>query len=934
MQEVRTSQFLTLNILENGDLETWAAGVPSGWTAVLSAGNSITQETGAGYVYSGASACKVLHPNTGDCYIKRGTSQVLEPGGWYLAKVAMARGIGESSYAPGTAVRLRLVNVTKNTSYNGATAAWASGVTQQVANTVGTKYVLSRVWVKVPGEYSISDVYEIRAGFLSSSGTGITGWIDAVSLTGPFPQPSHKLAKVQVTTNRQPTVRQYQVSLVDPWGRTWDVTERLELDGLGTLTEQGEESLLQLVHGDLTLTLLDRDGFLEDLLATAQPTDRWQVIISRETQRRRTRWERLFAGVLDLPWSAKRNPGDGTFTLRAFTYSKDLEAATAEGVCRTFPALLGTVSSGGTAVTVSPDTTGLMRGDSFTLDDGVNRQDFQVEYIISTSQVRTSDTASSSFSSAGMTVRTPWYRYKTPAELAALLLAAAAPERSSVDLDGLVSDYPISSPVNASGTPLSGKPKSVTVDGSAVTATWTAAAYSKRTQATSPTSGFADGATSNVMQGDWTPYQDAAPGAVLSHSAGTVDAGEFAWDYVNSRRYEIQEIVSGGPTYSLNLYQNGVLLVTLESSGTGNHSHWRCEYDPIQNRVWYSFTNSGGVSTLKYYNVVGGTKATVSGGSNPVWPRFCGQYGGGVMLTVDETTRTLRVYTTATTPALLASVALPASVGRSLLWTARYLDGFLCWLSRGQTGTGTYLTVLDTEDWSVVAVYPLSTSILGASASLQAAITGTAGFLTRFTPAGGTTCLVGWAGEEWVVIGRSFLGVISYADFAGASVAKGLKDLATACLAMLVVDHEGTVSLTQRLTLEDQTPKLDLGEPLRGASRSTIWDHYRESVAITGRTDSGGDFEVVAGETGRSAKRLSVSLDLVTSPGAAYAVAAALAAYATAKREQVDGSWREGRELVRAMDVVTWDGKTWLVSSVQSSVGKAEQRLRLFEITG
>jgi len=68
-------------------------------------------------------------------------------------------------------------------------------------------------------------------------------------------------------------------------------------------------------------------------------------------------------------------------------------------------------------------------------------------------------------------------------------------------------------------------------------------------------------------------------------------------------------------------------------------------------------------------------------------------------------------------------------------------------------------------------------------------------------------------------------------------VAKGLKT-GHSLPAMLVVDHEGTVSLTQRLTLEDQTPKLDLGEPLRapaGPPSGTlpgISGHHR-------RTDSG-----------------------------------------------------------------------------------------------
>jgi len=90
-----------------------------------------------------------------------------------------------------------------------------------------------------------------------------------------------------------------------------------------------------------------------------------------------------------------------------------------------------------------------------------------------------------------------------------------------------------------------------------------------------------------------------------------------------------------------------------------------------------------------------------------------------------------------------AGVRRPASVcGPVPAVDARYLDGSCA----GCPGADRDWYIPDgpgTEDWSVVAVYRLSTSILGASASLQAAITGTAGFLTGY-PAGGTTCLVGW----------------------------------------------------------------------------------------------------------------------------------------------------------------------------------------------
>jgi len=147
-----------------------------------------------------------------------------------------------------------------------------------------------------------------------------------------------------------------------------------------------------------------------------------------------------------------------------------------------------------------------------------------------------------------MTVRTPWYRYKTrrnwrPAAGRGCPGAVQrGPGRPGVRL-------PISSPVNASGTPY---PESQSQS------RWTG----PQSRRPGPRRPIRSGRrpqphvrvrgrrTSNVMQGDWTPIRMPPRGRPV-HSAGTVDAGEFAWDYVNraatkSRNREC------GPTYSLN----------------------------------------------------------------------------------------------------------------------------------------------------------------------------------------------------------------------------------------------------------------------------------------------------------------------------------------------------------------------------------------------
>jgi len=163
----------------NGDLETWAPG--SVWLDCRAVAGTASPGNRAGYVYSGASACKVLHPNTGTA-TKAGHVPGPGTGGCIWRKWPWP-GIGESSYAPEPRSACGWVNVTKNTSYNGATAAWASGVTQQVANTVGQSTCCPCLG-ESPGSYSISDVRNRRLPVQFRTAYRV---IDAVSLTGPSP---------------------------------------------------------------------------------------------------------------------------------------------------------------------------------------------------------------------------------------------------------------------------------------------------------------------------------------------------------------------------------------------------------------------------------------------------------------------------------------------------------------------------------------------------------------------------------------------------------------------------------------------------------------------------------------------------------------------------------------------------------------------------
>src|SRR6059036_868498 len=112
-----------------------------------------------------------------------------------------------------------------------------------------------------------------------------------------------------------------------------DITRRVNQSELGSITDQTEEDLVSLIHGDLSLTVADPDGAVEAFLSAALPGEDWEVTIDRATGLTPPiLFERVFGGVLDLPWSLEYDRNKRTVGVNAFSYTKILENASAETV--------------------------------------------------------------------------------------------------------------------------------------------------------------------------------------------------------------------------------------------------------------------------------------------------------------------------------------------------------------------------------------------------------------------------------------------------------------------------------------------------------------------------------------------------------------------------------------------------------------------------
>ncbi len=117
--------------------------------------------------------------------------------------------------------------------------------------------------------------------------------------------------------------RKLMLLIRNPDGDEIDITERFQ-EGFGGLTSVAEIDILELAHDDIELEVDDRDEAIRDFIRGAKAGEEWVVVLLRETGRRRPKWERMFAGLLDVPWSIIWDDDEHLLTLQVFSFSKRL----------------------------------------------------------------------------------------------------------------------------------------------------------------------------------------------------------------------------------------------------------------------------------------------------------------------------------------------------------------------------------------------------------------------------------------------------------------------------------------------------------------------------------------------------------------------------------------------------------------------------------
>jgi len=918
-------RYVEVEHVVNGGLEIWdSANVATGWSLTGGGNGTLNRESDA---FGGLFAARIDKTASGSINIARATAKSLIPDLYY--RIA---GVCRTT-ATGLTAQIRLINVTRSTGMTSA-GIW-SGPSPSFASISSFRWKTAVVWTQIPSTWGSGDVYDFRAGgFAPLSGQSV--YFDSFSIIGPFLRPIH-LVGLAALTYAAIARKEIVVTLTSPTGLEIDITRRVKLDGLGTITEGAEEEILQLTHGDMTLTLDDRDGFLRGLLADATATDLWELVVLSETGRAHgLKWDRLFAGVLDLPWSVSFDPQELETTIQVFSFTKALELRSATGIGRTvIGRTLSITAATKTATTNS--TIDLLRGDRVTARvsvAGVSTQEtFTVDRVTSATAFLVKDAAQNTFTAADLTLDTYFHREKTAEFLADAVCDAGNVQSRTIGLSSELASFPLAQPIAAHGLGLVASPMSLISQAGKVVATYAATDETKRKETTGPTAAWTDGATSNLPQLDWTAYLDSEPGTIQEAIAGIPDTGLYAPAHDTAHVYRN---VAGAASL-MHLFQDAATDLGVSSLLTYPLTHASIEVDTTSNRVFYCF-KSATAREFRYWDGAFNTISTSKSGSLRLLRNV---FGLTYLALVDHVTNDIQIWNPRVTPpALVRSLPWPTT-DRILNWTMRtwgvpplgHADGVL-WMSfLFERASETWVAILNAhgaiDTWSLVATYRVAGGVSAPGATPY----GPKSYQTVTTLADGREVAIGYAAGEWFVLSTRLDGIVPYADFTGLSCAGALKELAVASIAYLDTDRYNVVTLIQRPGFLAASPVQTIEDPLDRTSRP-IWEFYRTAVKITGKDPLGAAFTVIQGpdDGGGSAKTLEISSPLISTAGMALAIALIYRAYLNRAVRQEDIRIDEPEDRVRVLDVVTFDDLKWLVTQVDSNTSDREQSLRLFEV--
>lgn len=746
------------------------------------------------------------------------------------------------------------------------------------------------------------------------------------------------------------TARRIIITITSPQGTTIDITSATELNSLGNISVSPESDLGILSHGDMAMTLNDPAGELESFFEGATPTDIYTLSVVREREDG-SEWDRVFGGVLDLPYSLSYDDVTKRVHLVVYSYSKQLERTPADGTAGPTTVIRRALSSKTATINVGTpllqflagETADLAVGDVVRLSDGQKTEDFTIDRIISTTDAAATNPAAGTYASAYAEVVTPFYHDIGPTALLQKIADEAGVEFNDFALNTPLASFPIATPLSIAGLNLTGVPRSLVPVAGLLNTSFIGYGGFKKGLA-NPTATWTEPEGLGTPYLDWTPYHNSQPTPIASvPAAGSLanlpDVGIYAPDHINNNFF----MTEGSGVAAAHLWRGtgGVWFDTdlgVSSTIIAPFLLACCVVDPLATGVYMSYRNSAGSKEFRYWNGAFATISTaVSGGLMIL--RYPSGPGSRLLVMFDDITKNILLWNL---PGRTLGRTIPwmNSTDRFLPWTAR------CWGDTtvagaaskrwftflferyGETWVGIYDARGTYSNWSFVAAYRVSSLLSPATANNTLLFPAVQSYQTVMKTSAGEEYAVGYAGGEWFVLSTDYTGVIRYADFKDSSCAKAARDVATVINAVVNFDAFGVMTVRKRKMLGTGDPVMDLGVPL-ASTRHPISDLYRSSVTVNGTLSSGGAINETQGASGDSARRLTISSDLITTPGMALACALTTLQFVSQIREQRDVTVIDDGTPLEIFDRVTMGGKTWVVYKLETDI---EQKVRMMTL--
>jgi hypothetical protein len=748
------------------------------------------------------------------------------------------------------------------------------------------------------------------------------------------------------------------VELESPTGVLVDVSARIERGGMTQMSEEIGDDILELTHSDFDLKLDDNDGAIESFFADADPDDVYLMRVRRETLKRRPKYELLFEGILQLPWSLRFDRKSREVSLQALSYSKLLELSSADSLMRDASAHTATVTAGTATITMSPNNTPFRINDEITLSyGGLTESAVILSKSLVSGTVEVKANFTNGFAAAAVEIDTPHPRHQTIKALVESLFGVAGISNVVTVLEGVANDdaRPFLQGWTNTGLLdiLGGLEYRNLISMSADLVTTGPRGVTTRidileNRSTDPGSAWSTVGAPGTTYADWTPYLTTEPSALeevnnhwdldvqrtgrvtVVNPVGDWNAG---YDHDGGVKWSIRRVLSAAK-HDLQIFKDNVyesadfhIINTID-----NFENACCDFFPGAD---FGFTDlfvcsyqeddsAPDTVNIKTYDgtTVRTLTSTEGGGGCRTVAEFeviaVQDYGDATQNSLEP--GTIRFYEGSASGSFLSVLkATPYKEPVMLMWTMRAIGDYLVCLYQ-QDGT-TRCHVWRWSDLEAVDDFQVSDTTTNETYMTKHQVEDESGSMRD--------SLVGSvAGIGTFMLCETMLGTIPYADFDGDDVAAAMKKLAVLSNATIEVDrHKRGIFRQRGRELGDAEAVGDLGVP-RDRESIPVWEFYKDSVEVTGEAADGSEVSVTVGETGRKARRIELDSALITTTSYARAIASLYLSFFSVKRHQESVSV-EDLDAKHSFDKVTMDGRTWIVLEPSTDVVERSQDLTL-----